>query len=131
MDRELSIDMVMEEVIPAKEFFVCWVNLFRHKFALTDKEAGLAVSILRLREMLVSRFGSIAGMLEGRLRLYLADSMDISPANLTFLLSRLRKKGFLEGDDVRAGYVPKLRRGKGSFDLVIHFDFRDGSKELQ
>lgn len=122
MDR-LSVDMVIEDKIPVRDFFRRWVGLIRDRIKLTDKEAELAGEILRTRAQMVSRLGRVRGLLGGKVRLYLADSLDISPANLTFLIGKLRKKGFLDGDDVVKQYVPVIREGKNSFDLLVRFVF--------
>lgn len=122
MDR-LSVDMVIEDKIPVRDFFRRWVGLIRDRIKLTDKEAELAGEILRTRAQMASRLGRVRGLLGGKVRLYLADSLDISPANLTFLIGKLRKKGFLDGDDVVKQYVPVIREGKNSFDLLVRFVF--------
>jgi len=113
----------------ASSFLRAWLEFMTPYTKLSSKESDVAARILeqylRLREACSDPVMVPELLWSHTSRKDMMDSLGMSRENFQVVLSKLRKRGFLEGENdmIKSQYIPNVRPGERRFMALVVFDW--------
>lgn len=115
--------------IKAAEFYEVWLLMLRPLHSLVGREMTIAAYLLRRREELADVISDQSiiddTLLSATERGRLCEELGISDSYLRVVLSKLRKCGFLTGNQINMRFIPDVEKGFNRFCLMFDFVITD------
>lgn len=116
-------------MVPAKidgRFFDYWFEFLKPFHGLSKKEITIISAFVKRRYELskVIKDDNILDsvVFNSESKIAIAKECNIKYSHLKVILSQLRKNGIIVNDKINRKFIPNIREGEDSFQLLIYFD---------
>ena len=110
------------------DFFMHWFQYLQPIHNLTNREMEVITCFVKKRYELskvISDNEILDKVTMGEdTKKKIREELGISPINFQVIMSKLRKSGVIENNVINSKYIPNIREGEDSFNLVIHFNLK-------
>lgn len=124
VDNVLSISTSLKG-----KFFKQWFKFLLPYHGLTDREMDIAAAFL-LKRYELSKVISDSNILESVLmnedtKRSIREECDVKHQHFQVIMSKLRKANIIVDNKINPRFIPNIKEGKESFNLMLMFTFND------
>lgn len=111
------------------KFFKQWFKFLLPYHGLTDREMDIAAAFL-LKRYELSKVISDSNILESVLmnedtKRSIREECDVKHQHFQVIMSKLRKANIIVDNKINPRFIPNIKEGKESFNLMLMFTFND------
>lgn len=112
-----------------KKLFRYWVEFLKPLHGLTDREIDVITAFLSKRyELSKSILDPIMlnkYLMNEETKAEIRDECGVSPAHFQVIMGKLRKSGIIVNGNIHPKFIPNIKEGDNSFQLLLYFQIKD------